>query len=116
MEEENVPECFAFLRRRRPAPAVQAPQTASAVPAQHSHGPPHDDHLASFGCCDFSLPSSSEKLWKLHDDDEALPEYEPAWGGYAFDEAATKTVEETIDSIGGELRELSLKIHGAPVK
>ncbi|KZT55248.1 hypothetical protein CALCODRAFT_484911 [Calocera cornea HHB12733] len=102
MPEDSVPGCFAFaflrLRRRRPAAPV-------ALSTSHPHS--HTDT----GCCDFSLLASHEHA-RVEKDDAALPEY--SCGGYAFDEAATKTVEETIEALDGELRELSLKIHDHP--
>ncbi|KZP01874.1 amidohydrolase [Calocera viscosa TUFC12733] len=93
--EDTVPGCFSFLRgRRAPLPAPQP-----------SHA--HADETTT-GCCSFAPPScEKQKLWPA---DDQLPGYSP--GGYAFDEAATRTVEETIEGISAELRVLSLKIHG----
>jgi len=111
MAEDDVPGCFSFLRPRRTLPA-RAPDVALPASARHPHPHHVDDPLASTGCCDFSLPLSDDKNhWRAGQED-ALPEY--TWGGYAFDEEATRTVEESIDAMDGELRELSLKIHDHP--
>ncbi|KZT55251.1 amidohydrolase [Calocera cornea HHB12733] len=121
--EDGVPGCFSFLRRRPAAAAVPAPPQ----PAQHPHTHYTPPDALCIGSCDFPLPASEggeldwnwNWSWNGHQPGSPgaapPPKYSPGQGhAYAFDEAATATVEETIERISAELRVLSLKIHDHP--
>ncbi|KZP01872.1 amidohydrolase [Calocera viscosa TUFC12733] len=114
----GVPGCFPFLKRKS-APAAPAPAPALSPAAQvegceshshsHSHSSPSSGPFPCDGLCDFLIPPVPAEAW------DAPPKYDfERFGGYAFDEEASRTVEAAIEAVAGELRDLSLKIHDHP--
>ncbi|KZT55249.1 amidohydrolase [Calocera cornea HHB12733] len=107
----GVTGCFPFLTRNAPAPAATPLPAASDILdcSSHAHGSgEHKETIPCDGLCDFLIPPVPAEAW------DAPPRYSSPSAGYAFDDAASSTVEEAVDAVREELRALSLSIHAHP--